>query len=478
MVKVVCRAERWPSRVQRRPRRRVYFAPARAPSRAPVGRPASGRPRRCAPGSSVGRASSTCTHLDPLQPPARAPAPRVRLGAADPLRAVLGDDPDDVLGRPAFPVQSVDRRSRQRHPPVQPASPGQQSCPCQDDGQCPAPCPLQYVSHDRPTTDAPLPGKRERRAMLGREQRGQNRWEDHAGDAAAGTPCAPARQRGPTSRGRPAGVERSRAGDSAERRGGAGRDACARAHGSMSGEAGVHAADAGTAPGRQAPHRPPGSARRARARSRRRCGRARRRRSGARFRVGPDGVAGTNFALWAGGAEAVELCLFDDDGRAETRAAADRADARDLARLRARASCPGQRYGYRVHGRWDPWTGARWNPAKLLLDPYARAVDGDFELPARGVRACARLAAAACRRHRARRPGLGPVRPQGRRRPRRRRLGGRPPPKTPWADSVIYELHVRGFTKLPPRASREELRGTYAGPRPPGGDRAPDAARA
>lgn len=100
---------------------------------------------------------------------------------------------------------------------------------------------------------------------------------------------------------------------------------------------------------------------------------------GARFRVGPDGVAGTNFALWAGGAEAVELCLFDERGT-ETRL-----PLTELTHEIWHGFVPGVgaglRYGYRVHGRWDPWTGARWNAAKLLLDPYARAVDGSFTLP-------------------------------------------------------------------------------------------------
>ncbi|MYS31215.1 glycogen debranching enzyme GlgX, partial [Streptomyces sp. SID7804] len=94
---------------------------------------------------------------------------------------------------------------------------------------------------------------------------------------------------------------------------------------------------------------------------------------GARFRVGPDGVAGTNFALWAGGAEGVELCLFDERGR-ESRAPLTEL-THEIWHGFVPGVLPGRRYGYRVHGRWDPWTGARWNPAKLLLDPYARAVD-------------------------------------------------------------------------------------------------------
>ncbi|MYR10317.1 glycogen debranching protein GlgX, partial [Streptomyces sp. SID724] len=176
--------------------------------------------------------------------------------------------------------------------------------------------------------------------------------------------------------------------------------------------------------------------------------------------VGPDGVAGTNFALWAGGAEAVELCLFDERG-AETRC--------PLAELTHEiwhgfvpGVRPGQRYGYRVHGRWDPWTGARWNAAKLLLDPYARAVDGSFALPPEvygHVRDWPDQPVADTVRDDR---DSAPFVPKGvvvrddddwvedRR------------PKTPWADSVIYELHVRGFTKLHPDIP-PELRGTYAG---------------
>lgn len=100
---------------------------------------------------------------------------------------------------------------------------------------------------------------------------------------------------------------------------------------------------------------------------------------GARFHHGPDGTAGTNFALWAQGAEAVEVCLFDEAG-AETRCTLTE-HTHEIWHGFVPGVRPGQRYGFRVHGRWDPWTGARYNPAKLLLDPYARAVDGDFTLP-------------------------------------------------------------------------------------------------
>ncbi|CAL9527293.1 Glycogen operon protein GlgX [Streptomyces sp. enrichment culture] len=189
---------------------------------------------------------------------------------------------------------------------------------------------------------------------------------------------------------------------------------------------------------------------------------------GARHHIGPDGVAGTNFALWSAGAEAVEVCLFDDDGN-ETRYPLTE-HTQEIWHGFVPGVGPGQLYGYRVHGRWDPWTGARWNPAKLLLDPYARAVDGDYLLPPEvygHVRDWPqRHLADTVRDERDSAPyvpkgvvvdsalGAGP--------------GGEDEwvddrrPKTPWADSVIYELHVRGFTMRHPGIP-PELRGTYAG---------------
>ncbi|WSF21657.1 glycogen debranching protein GlgX [Streptomyces sp. NBC_01353] len=185
---------------------------------------------------------------------------------------------------------------------------------------------------------------------------------------------------------------------------------------------------------------------------------------GARCRVGPDGVAGTNFALWAGGAEAVELCLFDTDpaGNETERRLPLTELTHEIWHGFVPGVAAGQRYGFRVRGRWDPWTGARWNPAKLLLDPYARAVDGDFTLPPEvygHVRDWPQQHVADTVRDDR---DSAPFVPKGvvvqddddwsddRR------------PKTPWPDSVIYELHVKGFTKLHPGIP-EELRGTYAG---------------
>ncbi|WP_084729988.1 glycogen debranching protein GlgX [Streptacidiphilus neutrinimicus] len=181
---------------------------------------------------------------------------------------------------------------------------------------------------------------------------------------------------------------------------------------------------------------------------------------GARFHGGPDGRPGTNFAVWAGGAEGVELCLFDEEGE-ETRLPL-REQTFQVWHGHVPGVGPGTRYGFRVHGRWDPWTGARWNPAKLLLDPYARAVDGPFRLHDAvygHVRAWPEGDVADTVRDN---------RDSARYTPRSvvvhdtedwsddRR------PKTPWADTVLYELHVRGFTRTMPGVP-PELRGTYAG---------------
>ncbi|MFI0721817.1 glycogen debranching protein GlgX [Streptomyces sp. NPDC021224] len=184
---------------------------------------------------------------------------------------------------------------------------------------------------------------------------------------------------------------------------------------------------------------------------------------GARFHTGPDGRQGTNFALWAGGAESVEVCLFAADGT-ETRV--------PLAELTHEVwhgfvpgVLPGQRYGFRVGGRWDPWTGARWNPAKLLLDPYARAVDGGFRLVPEvygHVRDWPEPGAADTVRDDR---DSAPFVPKGVVVDDWAQADSSEDdhrPKTPWSDTVIYELHVRGFTRRHPGVP-PELRGTYAG---------------
>jgi isoamylase len=169
---------------------------------------------------------------------------------------------------------------------------------------------------------------------------------------------------------------------------------------------------------------------------------------------------GTNFALWADRAEAVEVCLFDADGT-ETRHLLPERRYHVWHGL-APGVRSGQRYGYRVHGPWDPAHGLRFNAAKLLLDPYARAIDGDL---AHAPEIFGHLATD--------RAGRGDDRVRDDRDsapfvPRSVVVrdgfdwAGDRPPGTPWADTVIYELHVRGFTRLHPDIP-EHLRGTYAG---------------
>ena len=86
-----------------------------------------------------------------------------------------------------------------------------------------------------------------------------------------------------------------------------------------------------------------------------------------------DGM-GTNFSLFSEVADAVELCLFDDEGN-EERIRLPEMDGY-VWHAFLPGIHPGQRYGYRVHGRYEPAEGLRCNPSKLLLDPYAKAIDG------------------------------------------------------------------------------------------------------
>jgi isoamylase len=163
---------------------------------------------------------------------------------------------------------------------------------------------------------------------------------------------------------------------------------------------------------------------------------------------------GTNFSLFSEVADEVELCLFADDG-GERRVALDEVDA----------SCwhgylpsvaPGQRYGYRVHGRWAPEAGQRCNPAKLLLDPYAKAIEGQVHWDqacfpynfgdenSRNDDNSARYVPKSVVHN----PYFD--------------WGNDRPPDIPLNESVIYEMHVKGFTARHPDVPRAQ-RGTYAG---------------
>ena len=115
---------------------------------------------------------------------------------------------------------------------------------------------------------------------------------------------------------------------------------------------------------------------------------------------------GTNFAIFSEVGERVELCLFDDDGK-ETRYDLPEREALVWHGYLPRI-VPGQRYGYRVHGPYDPGRGHRCNPAKLLLDPYAKAIDGADRLERGAVLLPVR------RPRRVQRPRLGALHPDAR----------------------------------------------------------------
>jgi isoamylase len=164
---------------------------------------------------------------------------------------------------------------------------------------------------------------------------------------------------------------------------------------------------------------------------------------------------GTNFSVFSEVAERIDLCLFDEHG-VETR----------VALPERTAFCwhgylpgigPGQQYGYRVHGPWEPERGLRCNPAKLLVDPYARALEGDvanhaavFPYPLGGDD-CVRDEQDSA-------PHM----------PRSIVIDGSfdwsddSPPGRKLNETVIYEVHVKGFTRCHPDVP-ERLRGTYAG---------------
>ncbi|MFF7092185.1 glycogen debranching protein GlgX [Streptomyces rubradiris] len=160
---------------------------------------------------------------------------------------------------------------------------------------------------------------------------------------------------------------------------------------------------------------------------------------------------GTNFALFSEVAERVDLILVDDAG-AETPVRLHEVDG-FVWHAHLPGVGPGQRYGYRVHGPWQPALGHRCNPAKLLLDPYARAVDGQIDNhPSLYERAPDGPAPADSVGH----SMLGVVTDPF------FDWGDDRPPRTPYAESVIYEAHVRGLTRTHPDIP-ERLRGTYAG---------------
>jgi isoamylase len=168
---------------------------------------------------------------------------------------------------------------------------------------------------------------------------------------------------------------------------------------------------------------------------------------------------GTHFAVYAEEAERVDLCLFDAQGRHESRLSMpDCVDGVWHGYLEGAA--PGLRYGYRADGPYRPEHGQRFNPHKLLLDPYARQLAGTLRWhdALYGYRIGARRADLSFDRR-----DSAPYMPKGLvTAPDGFDWGNDHPPRTPWQQTVIYELHLKGFTRLR-QDIPEHVRGTFGG---------------
>jgi isoamylase len=169
--------------------------------------------------------------------------------------------------------------------------------------------------------------------------------------------------------------------------------------------------------------------------------------------------SGVNFAIFSESATGVELCLFDGDGAGEVARIAISEHTDQIWHVYLPEVRPGQRYGYRVHGPYEPRNGHRFNPAKLLLDPYGKAIDATirwsdhlfgYEVgnPAADLKPDDRDSAAGMPKSVVIDPAFT--------------WGGDRPPRIPWNESLIYEVHVKGFTARHPDVPKS-LRGTYAG---------------
>ena len=170
---------------------------------------------------------------------------------------------------------------------------------------------------------------------------------------------------------------------------------------------------------------------------------------GATVRAG-----GTNFAVASGAADGMILCLFDGTG-AETQIPLRDYDA-GVWHAFVPGAGPGQAYGYRTTGPYDPARGVRCNPAKLLLDPYARAFGGAVRYGPELLGYAAGEADAPDRLDSAGHMPRSIVTGD------EYRWGDDARPRHDYADTVLYEAHVKGFTMRHPGVP-PELRGTYAG---------------
>jgi len=170
--------------------------------------------------------------------------------------------------------------------------------------------------------------------------------------------------------------------------------------------------------------------------------------------------SGVNFALYSENAAKVELCLFDSPDADKESDRITMPESSDMVwHCYLPDALPGQVYGYRVHGAYEPQRGHRFNPNKVLLDPYAKAIaretkwcdsvwgytlgdpQADLSFDRRDSASCAPLATVVDAAF---------------------TWGDDRAPQHPWNKTIIYELHVKGFTKLHPEVP-DKLRGTYAG---------------
>ncbi len=168
--------------------------------------------------------------------------------------------------------------------------------------------------------------------------------------------------------------------------------------------------------------------------------------------------AGVNFSLFSENATRVELCLFDEpNAKRETRIPL-RHQTHQIWHGYLPEARPGQFYGYRVYGPYEPKEGHRFNPAKLVLDPYAKAIHGTVQWSDALFGYCVGHEDQDLSRSdsdsAAGMPKCVVVEPAF-------SWGNDMPPATPWYKTIIYELHVKGFTVRHPEVP-PELRGTYA----------------
>ncbi|MGZ6096538.1 MAG: glycogen debranching protein GlgX [Polyangiales bacterium] len=165
--------------------------------------------------------------------------------------------------------------------------------------------------------------------------------------------------------------------------------------------------------------------------------------------------SGVNFAIYSENASRIEVCLFEANGTETARHRLPETTAHVFHGY-VPGLVPGQRYGYRVLGPWAPEEGHRFNPHKLLIDPYARALDGRFDPlgPVLGYRDGNDLVLDESDSSNAMPKAIviDDAFP----------WGDDAPPRTPFHETILYELHVKGFTQRHP-AVPPELRGKYAG---------------